>query len=212
MIEWYPPTAPRDWDVLLIGGASGVGKTSISYRIARHFGVGITEVDDFQVLLEVMTTPEQQPALHYWATHPEAIHAPPETIFERLMEICHVMTPALNAVIANHLESQTPVVLEGDFILPALAAQAMFRDQPNQGRVKAVFIEEADEAQIVRNYLSREPNAGEQSGRAHVSKRYNDWLRGEATRLKLPVVAARPWGTLFERVLEALNREAPQAG
>jgi len=44
-------TQGRSWDVLLIAGASGVGKTSVSYRIAHHFGVGITEIDDFQILL-----------------------------------------------------------------------------------------------------------------------------------------------------------------
>ena len=51
--------------VLLIGGASLSGKTSVSYRLANHFNVGITEVDDFQVILERMTTPEQQPELHW---------------------------------------------------------------------------------------------------------------------------------------------------
>ena len=48
----------RSWQVLLIGGASGSGKTSVSYRLANHFNVGIIEVDDFQVILERMTTPE----------------------------------------------------------------------------------------------------------------------------------------------------------
>ena len=47
----------RTWDVLLIGGTSGSGKTSISYRIAQHFGVSITEVDDFHEMLLHMTTP-----------------------------------------------------------------------------------------------------------------------------------------------------------
>ena len=55
----------RSWQVLLIGGASGSGKTSVSYRLANHFNVGITEIDDFQVILERMTTPEQQPELHW---------------------------------------------------------------------------------------------------------------------------------------------------
>jgi tRNA A37 N6-isopentenylltransferase MiaA len=41
----------RRWQVLLLGGPSGAGKTAVSYRLARHFGVGITEVDDFQVVL-----------------------------------------------------------------------------------------------------------------------------------------------------------------
>ena len=44
----------------MIGGASGVGKTLVSYPLARQFGVGITEVDDFYGVLERMTTPEQQ--------------------------------------------------------------------------------------------------------------------------------------------------------
>ena len=38
----------RRWEVLLLGGASGVGKTQVGYRLAHHFAVGITEVDDFQ--------------------------------------------------------------------------------------------------------------------------------------------------------------------
>ena len=59
----------RPWQVLLIGGASGAGKTSVSYRLANHFNVGITEVDDFQVILERMTTPAQQPELHWRPTH-----------------------------------------------------------------------------------------------------------------------------------------------
>jgi 2-phosphoglycerate kinase len=41
----------RPWQVLLIGGASGAGKTSVSYRLANHFNVGITEVDDFHEIL-----------------------------------------------------------------------------------------------------------------------------------------------------------------
>ena len=87
-------THKRTWDVLLIGGASGTGKTSISYRIARHFGVGITEVDDFQQLLLRMTTAEQQPILHYWWTHPNPFEIPVEKMFENLIGSGKVMLPS----------------------------------------------------------------------------------------------------------------------
>src|SRR5260221_6468083 len=131
---------PRLWQVLLIGGASGTGKTSISYRLAQYFGVGITEVDDFQVILERMTTPEQQPILHYWRTHPGAVDLPVEKIVEHSIAVGRAMIPALEAVIANHLESQTPIILEGDFILPSLAIQPAFGEELNGGRVQAVFV------------------------------------------------------------------------
>jgi 2-phosphoglycerate kinase len=198
----YPP---RSWDVLLIGGPSGAGKTQVSYPVARHFGVGITEVDDFQVMLEHMTTPEQQPALHFWNTHPEAPSLPAEQIMEQGLEIGKAMLPALETVIANHLESNAPVVLEGDFILPELAARTQFMDEPNNGRVRAVFLYEPDEAQLVRNYLTREPEAGTQDKRARVSWLYGQWLKAETERLGIPLLTAHPWDTVFARVLEALR-------
>jgi 2-phosphoglycerate kinase len=203
--ETSMPPKSRRWEVLLIGGASGVGKTSISYRLAHYFGIGITEVDVFQVILEHMTTPEQQPILHYWNTNPEAAKLSPEKIVELTISVGKVMLPVLEVVIANHIESQRPIVLEGDYILPALGAQARYGEYANQGRIRAIFIDEADEAQIVQNYLLREPDEGEQTFRAHVSWLYADWLRREAEKFGIAVVPSRPWDTLFERLVAVLT-------
>ena len=195
----------RRWEVLLLGGPSGVGKTSVSYRLARHFGVGITEVDDFQNLLEAMTTPEQQPAIHFWRTHPAPETLAAATIIEQLREQGRAMGPGLEAVIANHLETHTPIVLEGDFILPELAARPRFLDQPNDGRVRAVFLYEPDEAQLLANYLQREPGAGSQSKRAQVSWLHGQWFKDEAERHGLPALPARPWDTVLDRVIAAAS-------
>jgi 2-phosphoglycerate kinase len=150
------PDFARSWDVLLIGGASGAGKTSVSYRLAGHFKVGITEVDDFQVILEKMTTPEQQPELHWWRTHPDAVNLPAEEIVEHTIAVCRVMATALEAVIANHRESQAPVVIEGDYVLPRLVAQTSFCGYPGDGRVRAIIVDEDDEEQLLRNFVERE--------------------------------------------------------
>jgi 2-phosphoglycerate kinase len=195
----------RSWNVLLLGGASGVGKSSVSYRLARHFDVGITEVDDFQVILECMTTPEQQPVLHFWRTHPNPGSLSAEEIVTQGIAVGEVMAPALAAVIANHLEAQTPVLLEGDFILPALAAQTSFAGITHQGRVQAIFLYEDEEAQLVDNFLQREPEQGPQTQRARVSWLYGQWLRGQAQQYGLPTLPARPWATLFERMLAVIG-------
>ena len=89
----------RSWEVLLVGGASGTGKTRLSYGLAHALGIGITEVDDFQVVLERMTTTEQQPALHFWRTHPDPGSLSAEEIHEQGLDILQVMLPALGAVV-----------------------------------------------------------------------------------------------------------------
>jgi 2-phosphoglycerate kinase len=198
----------RGWQVLLLGGPSGVGKSSISYRLAQHFGVGLTEVDDFQVVLEKMTTPEQQPAIHYWNTHPEAAELPAEKILELHLNVCRALAPALEAVIANHLESAMPVVLEGDFILPALATQTSFGDQLNNGQVRALFLAEPDINQLLHNFAQREPDHGPQEKRAQVSWHFGHWLQQEAERYGIPVLPARPWKTVLERALQLLATSA----
>jgi hypothetical protein len=77
---------------------------------------------------------------------------------------------------------------------------------PAAGRVRAVFLYEPDEVQILRNYASREGE--QQSMRARVSWRYSEWLRDEARRLGVPEIAARPWDTVLERVIAALESPA----
>ena len=55
--------------VLLVGGASGVGKSMLSYRLARRLGVNLTEIDDLQIAVETVTGPADQPLLHFWRTN-----------------------------------------------------------------------------------------------------------------------------------------------
>ena len=192
--------AQRSWQVLLLGGPSGTGKTSVSYRLAHHFGIGITEVDDFQVILECMTTPAEQPVLHYWRTHPEAANQSAEEILKHTIAVGQMMAPALEAVIANHIESRAPIVLEGDFILPMLAAVPSFA-----GLVRAVFLYEESEEQLRQNFLQREPEQGIQEKRARVSWLYGQWLKQEAERVRAIALPARPRDDLFERVLRAIR-------
>ena len=145
----------RPWTVLLIGGPSATGKTRLSYPLARRFGVPIVEVDDIVEALQAMTTPNQQPALHYWATHPEAARLPPEGILRLHLAVAESLAPALEAVVANHLETDMPIIVEGDYLLPSFAASDSFRGMPANGQVASLFLHEADEAQLVANFSGR---------------------------------------------------------
>ncbi len=187
----------KNWDVFAVAGPSGVGKSSVSYALARYFGVAVAEVDDLFHAVEALTTPVQQPSIHYWRTHPEAAELPPARILELQLNVSRTMAPAIASVIDNHIETRMRVVLDGDYILPELIAE-----YPN--RVKAIFLYEDDQDQIMRNYSSREPVEGQQRKRAQVSLLLGRWLRDECERLGVAAIPSRPWETVVERTITAV--------
>jgi 2-phosphoglycerate kinase len=133
--------------------------------------------------------------LHYWLTHPEAAHFPPERVVDLQIAFAEALRPAVDAVIGNHVRTDTPVIIEGDYLLPG----------PLPDNVRAVFVHEPAVGQLVRNYRLREPDGGEQRGRAEVSVRYGDWLAEQAARHDIPVIEARPWDTALDRLYELLD-------
>ena len=62
-------------DIVFVGGAPGVGKTSVARPLAARLGMDLTHVDDFHMVLERMTDAERYPAIHEWRLHPERVLA-----------------------------------------------------------------------------------------------------------------------------------------
>ncbi len=189
---------------MLIGGASGVGKTEVSRPLARRFNADLTAVDDIQAALERMTSPEQYPELHRWRLHPEEVVAlDDEEMLAHTLANSAVVCEALEPVIAEHLGSSEPVVLDGDFLLPDLAARGSFEGVPADGRVGALFLYD-DEQQLLENFRRREGE--EQPRRARASWRYSEYLRAECERLGVPSLSASPWETVLDRALDEIER------
>jgi 2-phosphoglycerate kinase len=187
----------RNWDILLIGGASGSGKTSISYPLSRFYGIDLVRVDDFQVLLEKLTTPESFPSIHYWNTHPEWYKEGVDSTIGQIINVGRDLIPGLVAVINDHIVENIPMILEGDFILPELPASF------SNARIKSVFIYEHSKEQILQNYLERDKEI--QEYRADVSYSYGNWLIENCSKYNVPIVESRPWNNLMERVIERIN-------
>ena len=204
-----------DWKVLLIGGSSGLGKTTIAQAVARHFGLSTLLVDDIRLALQQVTLPEQQPGLHIFSTDQEAAQRSPEQIRDGLIEVGLAMLPALKIIMAHHVvvEGVGPIVIEGDGILPQLAIQQEFRELKHfwglrtEGEIRSLFLFEPEEEMIFQNFLRRgrgfqELAPEEQRRLVHASWLYGQWLSQEARTYQLPLIPVRPYETLEERVLK----------
>lgn len=203
------------WKVLLIGGCAGVGKTSIARTLAERFRTSMMLTDDIRLALQEMTTPEQQPDLHAFANERQVRKLTAEQTRDRLIAVANAMQPALRTICAYHtfVVDAEPIIIEGENVVPQLAADRRFRGLKTFGDVnagpndlRAVFLYEPDEQTLLS--MMREHNARfrelpnkEQERMAKANWLYGLWLKEEAERVKLPVVTVRPWTTLLERVL-----------
>ena len=210
------PDTPA-WSVLLIGGSSGAGKTVLARELARHFSTSLLFVDDIRLALQEATTPAQQPSLHAFLNYSAEQWRNPDSICADWIAVGQAMIPSLKVILAHHVvvTGVGRVIIEGDGILPVLAAQRDFSELKHfwglrtEHEVRAVFIVEPDETQILRNLRARgrgfdEMGSEEQHVIARASWLFGQWIQQEARAYGQPALLARPYETLLQRVLASL--------
>ncbi|MFE7314771.1 AAA family ATPase [Streptomyces sp. NPDC057555] len=194
------------WDILLLGGASGAGKSCAAAQLARDRGAFVVEFDDVVSALHRFTEAGHHPALHHFDGIPDTSVLDVEHVVDLQIATAQALAPALLGVVDNRRTVDVPAVIEGDYLDPAAVAAAVAESAAGDRRVRAVFLHEGDPDRITANYADREPDGGRQTHRAQVSARYAHWLADQATRHGLPVVPARPWHDTSARIEQALGR------
>jgi 2-phosphoglycerate kinase len=202
------------WDVLLIGGGGGTGKTTVAARIAARVGASFGQVDDFRLVLQRMLPPDVAPGLHFFT---DRDHAPlgVDDGLAAQRAIANFMTHALEPVIAHHVDTRLRLVLEGDSLLPSLATLPRHAGVATAGRIAAVFLDEPERSVIEANVLHRD--RGFRALRRETKEttvaiqfEHGQWLCEEARQAGLEVVRSRPWTTLADRILLAAGEPDPR--
>lgn len=202
--------AAAEWDVLLIGGGGVVGKSHVAQGLARRLGIDSLQADDVRLLLQRAVPASMEPALHFFLTADVRSVELTEALAAQ-DEIARYVSHKLEVVIAHHVATHRPLIIEGDAIVPELAATDSHAGQATGGRVRAIFIEEPDEAVVYRDLRKRaRGNASEAAERlwARFHHAHGQELAESAHRYGIPVIAARPRRTLQARALDALSEQA----
>ncbi len=205
------------WKVLLIGGSSAIGKTTVARALGRRLGVSVIPADDIRLAVQQMTTTAAHPHLHYFLDDPHIWRQPPEVLRDGFIAVSRAVSPAVESVVAHHVVTDVgPIILEGDNILPGMAAQGHFSDirffagLECGDDVRSVFLVEPDEEALLHNARARgrgfdDLPVEEQRTIVRAVWLYGQWVRQEAEAHGLPVVPVRPWMTLTDRVLAAIG-------
>lgn len=206
-----------DWTILLIGGSSATGKTTLARALAQAYGVSGLLIDDIRMAIQQIATPAQHPTLHRFLSD-HTIWSDADAICDAQIAIAEALEPAIAMVMAHHLvvAGVGPVIIEGDSILPRLVSLTYAATLPQlqgvslAGRVRGLLLTEPEEIAILAAMHGRgrgfdqHPEI-EQQSQAHGSWLYGSWLRAEAERYSTPVLPARPYDTVMTRALEAIR-------
>jgi len=65
-----------DWKVLLIGGSSASGKSSLGRQLAESYKIPLTEIDDIRIALQQIVNKADHPHLFFFVNkdYSEIIH------------------------------------------------------------------------------------------------------------------------------------------
>jgi 2-phosphoglycerate kinase len=178
--------------VILIGGTSGAGKTTLGRSLAIKLGITSLTIYDLMVATRAVTTPESHPGLHIMSTGDSIgyfTNTPPEKLIADARMQHEATWPAVEKVIRSHAADWgSPIVIDGwamhpgwvdslglenvrSFWLVTEPAVLEARERKNTD----FFGNSSDPETMLRNFMNR-------------SYWYNDLVMAEATSLNLKVL------------------------
>jgi len=136
--------------LLVITGTSGVGKSTLSARVASSLGFSkIVSTDTIRETLRTQFDREQIPALHRSSFEPAG-----SGVIEDWYQTVTVLTQAVRAVVRRAAAKSSDLVLEGVHIIPG---EEMLEEWRNSGGLASGVVLRVDDERTHQNFIrSRE--------------------------------------------------------
>ncbi len=149
-----------------------------------------------------------EPDLHLF--EPDSVWLlPVEELVDRYLRISVRICRTIEPLIAHHDIIGAPVVIEGAWLLPSFVTQGVYAGR-TVGGVRSLFLHESSSREIERRLAARPtpwlreqpPEIARNHTLTQLEYGLEIWRRADA--MGLPVIASRPFDTLFERALALL--------
>jgi 2-phosphoglycerate kinase len=132
-LVWRQYEDPERPVILLLGGATGVGKTSLALEVAHRLGIGrVLSSDSVRQIMRIMLSPELAPALHgssydAWKRFPpEALGDDP--VIEGFRAQVGTVAVGIRASMDRAVAESANLVLDGVSVMPGLIDLAPYAD------------------------------------------------------------------------------------
>ena len=186
--------------VVLVGGSSSVGKTTLAQALATRVHGDRLSVDDLRRSVD-------DARVRFFSETEDPWRLDPPTLCLVLRRAAEAMRPLLGRVVETALADGRGLVLEGEALDPRLAAR--YSSDP---RVPALFVIELDSERLMQTFHRRSPSLGrlppaERATVARTCVLYAGWLKREGQRRGLPCLPSQPWATLTDRAIGIIEQD-----
>jgi 2-phosphoglycerate kinase len=204
--------------VILIGGATGVGKSTIATQLAGRLGITrIIPTDAIREVMRAMFSEDLMPTLHtssfdavHLVRHPIPRSADPVIIGFR--EQVSVITPGIQALIRRAMVEGTDLIVEGAHVVPGFINHTEFPDA-----VVVPLVITADDAEVHRAHFMMRAH----ETRSRPSDRYLDffdnirkiqrYVKSLALERGVPLVPSYNLDSTLSQVIELVVSRAMEA-
>ncbi len=181
---------------LLVGGSTGVGKTSIAVEVARRLEIArVIGTDSIRQIMRLMFSDDLMPEIHC-STYDAHEILPPETtglrdpVITGFREQAQKIVVGVQALLDRALEENTHMLVEGVNLLPGILDLERYRD-----RAHVIFLIAAtlDTDEYRSRFVSRGSEVQERAADrylAHISEilTIQDYILAEADHYGLPII------------------------
>jgi 2-phosphoglycerate kinase len=118
--------------ILLLGGAAGVGKTSLALEVAHRLGIGrVLSTDSIRQIMRIMLSPDMAPALHAssydaWRRLPPGSFGD-DAVIEGFRAQAASVSVGVRASMDRAVSESASLVLDGTSIVPGLIDLESYR-------------------------------------------------------------------------------------
>ncbi len=212
-LVWRRYQHPERPVIILLGGATGVGKTSLALEVAHRLGIGrVVSTDSIRQIMRIMLSPELVPALHtssYEAC--DRVHTPAgeDPVIAGFMAQASTVSVGVRASMDRAVAENVSLVLDGVSLVPGLIDIDAYRDRAH---VFFLVVSALDEEALQARFAARADSATQRAARPYIENvgailQIQDHLLELADRHDVPIVD----NVSFDRSVLFIIRQVAEA-
>lgn len=167
---WRRHQEPEKPVILLLGGTTGCGKTSLGLEVAQRLGISrVVSTDSIRQILRLTLTQDLVPAIHAssFEADPHHVYEPgADPILAGFHAQASVVSAGVRAMLDRAVEENTSLILDGVSLVPGMIDLERYRDTAH---VIFLVVARLDEDAFRSHFISRQAHQKRRTAERYVS-------------------------------------------